>query len=529
MEVTFKLGMHKPVNIIIPMAGHSRRFKAAGYQGPKAFLRVGNKMMIEHVISMFDQSDYFHFVINESQDKENPEYKKILQSLAKRVSITVIKNHELGPTYSAIQVKEIESDEEVIISYCDFFVEWDYSQFLRNCQGVDAAIPSFRGFHPASFGDTYYAYLRVKGNRFLELREKKSFTEKRHEEHASAGIYYFKSWSFFTEYAEKLLEKDKMELPEAYTSLIFNPIKDDGHEVLIYEVKKFICLGTPEDLEQYNFWYSYFEEGIENHQESHYDQINLIPIAGAGSRFKKVGYRVVKPLIQIQGESMVIKSARGNPSPSEWIFLVQKDDLLKHPVKKSLNTLSGRVNIVEVNGLTSGQAATCLLAKEKLNKDIPLLIASGDYQTVFDHSLWDKIYNDKDIDGVIWTTRLGPHPVADYNAFAYCEVDSDGISIKRVVEKRTISDCPQKDPMVVGTFWYRNAKDFVDSAEEMISKNITVNNEHYVGTSINRLIGKGKKFIIFDIKQWISFGDPIELNFFEYWEEFFYTLRNTKK
>ena len=77
--------------------------------------------------------------------------------------------------------------------------------------------------------------------------------------------------------------------------------------------------------------------------------------------------------------------------------------------------------------------------------------------------------------------------------------------------------------MVVGCFWYRNSKDFIDSAENAFANNIKVNNEFYVGNSINYLIKqKKKRFVIFNVDYWISFGNPFELNIFHYWEDFFY-------
>ena len=57
----------------------------------------------------------------------------------------------------------------------------------------------------------------------------------------------------------------------------------------------------------------------------------------------------------------------------------------------------------------------------------------------------------------------------------------------------------------------------------MIEKGITVNSEHYVGTSINCLLAEGARFVIFDVEQWVSFGDPFELKLFEYWSEYFET------
>ena len=95
------------------------------------------------------------------------------------------------------------------------------------------------------------------------------------------------------------------------------------------------------------------------------------------------------------------------------------------------------------------------------------------------------------------------------------------MTIKKVIEKKTISNTPYLDPLVVGTFWYRKSNDFKIAAKNTVKNNITVNGEHYVGTSINYLIEKGKKFVIFDIDQWISYGDPFELRVLEYWEEHF--------
>jgi hypothetical protein len=73
----------------------------------------------------------------------------------------------------------------------------------------------------------------------------------------------------------------------------------------------------------------------------------------------------------------------------------------------------------------------------------------------------------------------------------------------------------------VGTFWYRKARDFKLAANHLIDNDIKINGEHYVGTSINYLLKKGKKFVIFDISQWISFGTPLELQIFEYWQDIF--------
>ena len=161
------------MHIIIPMAGHSRRFNQAGYKGPKYLLPVGETRMINHVVDMFSPDDYFHFIINDLQAKNYPNLVSYLKKIASRSDVTIIPEHEKGPVYSALMVKGIDNDVPIIVSYCDFTVNWDYNAFKRHAYGFDGAVVSFKGFHPASFGNTYYAYMKTENDKFLELREKK--------------------------------------------------------------------------------------------------------------------------------------------------------------------------------------------------------------------------------------------------------------------------------------------------------------------------------------------------------------------
>ena len=250
------------MRVIITLAGHSRRFKSAGYNLPKFLIKIDGKPIVSHVVDLFDYRDNFHFVLNNKQVENFPDLKDFLESLAKKVEVTVIKEHELWPTFSALQVDNIQDEEEVIISYCDFKIHWDYQAFKREVFGCEAAAPSFKGFHPASFGNTLFAYMKVnKKNEMLQLKEKESFTKKRQEEYANVGIYYFNSWSLFKKYDNKLYEEEDFSgVREGYTSLLLNPMVKDGLTVKVTDVDKFICLGTPEDLDQYKLWSDFFTE-----------------------------------------------------------------------------------------------------------------------------------------------------------------------------------------------------------------------------------------------------------------------------
>jgi len=256
------------LRIIITFSGHSRRFKESGFKEPKFLIKIANKPIINHVIEMFNSNDFYDLIFNKNQISQFPQIKKIIQKILpkKNYRIIEIDAHEMGPAFSINQLSDISEDEKILISYCDFLLDWDYKKFIYSLEECDGAIAAFTGFHPASFGNTFYAYMQVNSkNELVNLREKKSFTNNRSNELASAGIYYFKKWSDFKYFYKKCLNDGVfVKNKEHYVSLIYNKLVENQLRVKVPVVKKFICLGTPEDLEQYLFWHNYFKNKKKN-------------------------------------------------------------------------------------------------------------------------------------------------------------------------------------------------------------------------------------------------------------------------
>ena len=69
------------MKILIPMAGHSRRFKNSGFEGHKALLQVGKNKMINHVVDMFSEDDEFTFIINEKHLTQNVNIYEFLKNI----------------------------------------------------------------------------------------------------------------------------------------------------------------------------------------------------------------------------------------------------------------------------------------------------------------------------------------------------------------------------------------------------------------------------------------------------------------
>ena len=107
-------------------------------------------------------------------------------------------------------------------------------------------------------------------------------------------------------------------------------------------------------------------------------------MAGEGKRFKEAGYKVPKPLININGQPMFIKSAKCMPEADLWIFIVKEKFLKDGSIKKEISNNFENNKIISVKETTDGQASTCFLAKKYLEKNDRIFISSCDNYFEFD-------------------------------------------------------------------------------------------------------------------------------------------------
>jgi beta-phosphoglucomutase-like phosphatase (HAD superfamily)/dTDP-glucose pyrophosphorylase len=230
----------------------------------------------------------------------------------------------------------------------------------------------------------------------------------------------------------------------------------------------------------------------------------LIPMAGRGSRFATQGYTFPKPLIDVKGKPMIQVVTENLNIKANYTFIVQKEHYEKYSLQHLLNLIAPNCNIVQVDGITEGAACTTLLAKEFIDNDEPLLMANSDQFVEWDSNETLYAFSNGNCDGGI-ITFPATHP-----KWSYAKLGEDGY-VSEVAEKKPISE-----HATVGIYWWSKGSDYVKYAEQMIEKDIRVNNEYYVCPVFNEAIEDGKKVRIKEIEKegmW-GIGTPEDLNYF---------------
>jgi len=243
--------------------------------------------------------------------------------------------------------------------------------------------------------------------------------------------------------------------------------------------------------------------------------INLIPMAGLGSRYSDAGYRLPKPLVPVSGVPMIVKAIRDMPPADKWIFIVRKEHVEGFCIDKVIRKEVPDAVIIPIEKTTEGQACTCLLGEGHFNPDDSLFIASCDNGYLYDRKKFESIRKDSSIDCAVWTFTRMETLRRNPNAWGWCMLEEDGKTIKDVSVKVPVSGNPFEDHAVVASFYFRKAKDFIDAAGLMIKKNFRIKNEFYVDAIPVFLREMGKRSVIFDVDLYVGWGTPKDLYMYQ--------------
>jgi dTDP-glucose pyrophosphorylase len=252
-------------------------------------------------------------------------------------------------------------------------------------------------------------------------------------------------------------------------------------------------------------------------------------MAGEGRRFFEAGYTAHKPLIQTTDHRtgkqlpMIVCAIRDlcDLQSGGRLICVDRDFHKASGVEDAISQYYPNARFITIDQLTEGQACTCLLAKDFIDNDEPLLIASCDNGMIYSEETYRKAQSEADV--LVFTFRNDEAVAMKPNDYGWMVVDEEG-TILRTSIKKQISDRPMNDHAVVGAFWFKSGSIFVRAAEDMIRADDRINNEFYVDRVIHYTLKNGYSGRVFELERYLGWGTPKDYeryqNTYDYWREF---------
>ncbi len=497
--------------LIIPMSGVGQRFKDAGYKELKPFIRIGGKPIIEHILEMYPDSNDVLFILNEA-DQELESHKQTLLELRPKSSIICIAPHKKGPGYAIWKAKDfVNRQKPVIVNYADFSGRWDLKAFLAQLELIDGNILTYTGFNPHMLRSQKFAYVKTNfSGQVVDIQEKSPFTAEPMDEHASAGAYGFNSGEILLSAIEKQMQSELSVNGEFYISLTYKPLLEAGKNIAYFDMSSFNQWGTPEDLEDWIYWHHEVEVALQPllPVEIKSKQNLLLLAAGKGSRVVKVS-NVEKPFIPVGSKKLWQCSVNTGIQYAESILIT----------RKSLEGSFGSEvfsKIITVETETSGQAASALLGlREITNKNLPTNILSCD--NVLSEVVSVEFKDTENTRMAVWVVRNYPPALLKPESYSWITVDEGGAVIS--VHIKSAPPNPENAYLVIGNFSFRTAQLAIEMCEEVIDRNLTINNEHYLDTLIQIELEGNRPVGLQELNHFIALGTTEEFKVMKYYED----------
>lgn len=497
--------------VIIPMSGKGKRFAEAGYKELKPFIDVNGKPIIDHVRSMYPSDVKVIFICSKDNDSEEFIQSEELKEIDNNSEIIYIDDHSKGPGWAIYQAKDyIDLTLPTFVNYCDFFNIWDFFEIEKFLESEpDGLIFTYKNEHPHTYWNSSYAHVRSINDRVVNIQEKKPFTDDHNNEYKSTGTYYFKTGSMLLKAIEDQIKQDFSLNNEYYISLTYLPLISSGKDIRLFNINYFFQWGTPEDLEDFNWWLNNYKKK-DNHQKVTYrGNYSLVVLCGGkGERFVNHGFLCPKPLIPFSQDNLLSSTI---DSFDEYNIL--KLLLSPHINPKLLSGIIEERNVIPLSDFTSGQAESARKAVEGLPNKQPIIIASSDIS--FKVSQQDNnLLNHLDHDWVVVWVISSNYPFAKRRDSQYSWVEMNESKVTNFSFKKKT---PNKENQfaLTGTFMFSSnslAKSYLD---KVMSKN--QQREPYIDDVIEDLLNDKVQIYGIEITSMECCGTPEEYQVCDYY------------
>jgi NDP-sugar pyrophosphorylase family protein len=232
---------------LITLAGDGKRFSQAGEEVPKPLLEVGGDPMIIKAVNCLPTFEKYVFVCR-SEHLKKYQIDELLRIHYPNCEFVTVDETTEGQACSAqigIEKSSIKNDDPIIISCCDYGLEWSRPKFEKVKRDADIIVWSTIRNESFASNPSSYSWLEVDGDTLLKTHVKKSVFDDPYNNHAIVGTFYFSRASDFINAAKVIYKKKIRSNGEYYIDNIFNTITE--LKVNMFEVDNYYCWGTPEE------------------------------------------------------------------------------------------------------------------------------------------------------------------------------------------------------------------------------------------------------------------------------------------
>lgn len=246
----------------------------------------------------------------------------------------------------------------------------------------------------------------------------------------------------------------------------------------------------------------------------------IIPMSGMGTRFINAGYKMPKPLIQVDNKPIIEYIVRNFFLEEDFLFICNEEHLAKTNMLSELKRIkpTGIIKAIPVH--KKGPVWTVKQAFEHIKDDQPAIVNYCDFNWVWNYENFKTQMLKGDYDGAIACYK-GFHPhLLGPNKYASCKVDEKQ-NLTEIREKFSWTKDKMKSWQSSGTYYFKSGAILKHYYQQQINQNVNLNGEYYASLTYNEMVKDNLKIHIYPIEKFCQWGTPKDLEEFNYWLKYF--------
>jgi dTDP-glucose pyrophosphorylase len=237
---------------LIPMAGAGQRFVDAGYTLPKPLIPIDGVPMVVRAANSLPAADHWVFVCRAEHVCEAGIDRELAMHFSPLTVLTVDRLTEGQASTCLVATNILRPDDRLTIGACDNAMTYDRGELDRLwVDGADAVIWTFRGNRAVLQNPRMYGWVATADDGHVTAVSCKiPLSHSPMNDHAVVGAFAFRRAADFLRTARRTIELDRRVNGEFYMDTVLDQGVADGLDVRVLEVERYVCWGTPQDLEE---------------------------------------------------------------------------------------------------------------------------------------------------------------------------------------------------------------------------------------------------------------------------------------
>lgn len=231
-------------------------------------------------------------------------------------------------------------------------------------------------------------------------------------------------------------------------------------------------------------------------------------MSGFGERFRNEGYKVPKPLIEVEGKTFVQHVYELFDDEDEFVFICNQEHLdnKSYQMAEKIKNFCSRGRVVGIKPHKLGpiHAVNQIIGEYPENKEV--IINYCDFTCYWDYKDFLRSVRKSETSGALPAYK-GFHPHSDGKT-NYAYIKENNLIAKDIQEKKPFTSNKINEYASSGTYYFKSISILKDSIAYILENNIHTNGEYYVSMCYKYLFINNLSVLVYPLEHFMQWGTP---------------------